>query len=58
MVKNYLKGIKGDEINAILAASAFNFKSWMNQIQLLAQVLIRLIEKYSSTNARRYYASV
>ncbi len=31
MAKNYLKGEIGDAINAILAASAFNFKSWMKK---------------------------
>jgi IS5 family transposase len=29
--RNYLKGEVGDEINAMLAASAFNFKSWMRK---------------------------
>jgi hypothetical protein len=29
--RNYLKGEIGDAINAILAASAFNFKSWMRK---------------------------
>lgn len=29
--RNYLKGESGDAINAILAASAFNFKSWMRK---------------------------
>jgi len=27
MARNYLKGFKGDEINLLLAASAFNLKS-------------------------------
>ena len=31
MERNYLKGEIGDEINAILAASAFNFKSWIRK---------------------------
>lgn len=31
MKRNYLKGEIGDAINAILAASAFNFKSWMRK---------------------------
>ena len=31
MERNYLKEEIGDEINAILAASAFNFKSWMRK---------------------------
>lgn len=39
--RNYLKGELGDEINAILAASAFNFKSWMRKaINQLIFVLI------------------
>lgn len=29
--RNYLKGEVGDAINAMLAASAFNFKSWMRK---------------------------
>ena len=39
---NYLKGFIGDEINLLLAASAFNMKKWMNNfIQLI--ILVRLI---------------
>ena len=30
MAINYLKGFSGDEINLLLAASAFNLKKWMN----------------------------
>jgi len=30
MARNYLKGFKGDEINLLLAATAFNLKKWMN----------------------------
>jgi IS5 family transposase len=30
MARNYLKGFEGDEINLLLAASAFNLKKWMN----------------------------
>ena len=29
MARNYLKGFAGDEINLLLAASAFNLKKWM-----------------------------
>nr|WP_230973340.1 transposase [Sulfurimonas hydrogeniphila] len=29
MARNFLKGFKGDEINLLLAASAFNLKKWM-----------------------------
>lgn len=28
--RNYLSGIKGDEINLLMASAAFNFKKWMN----------------------------
>jgi IS5 family transposase len=35
MQKNYLKGFIGDEINLLLAASAFNLKKWMNNFLLL-----------------------
>ena len=31
MERNYLKGEVGDQLNAILAASAFNFRSWMRK---------------------------
>jgi IS5 family transposase len=30
MQRNYLKGFNGDEINLLLAATAFNLKKWMN----------------------------
>jgi len=30
MQRNYLKGFIGDEINLLMAASAFNLKKWMN----------------------------
>ena len=29
MARNFLKGFKGDEVNLLLAASAFNLKKWM-----------------------------
>jgi len=31
MKRNYLKGVQGDMINAVLSGAAFNFKSWLNQ---------------------------
>lgn len=48
--RNYLKGFLGDEINLILAAMAFNFKSWIRQqksifvfwLQRLTYALMRL----------------
>ena len=29
MARNFLKGFKGDEVNLLLATSAFNLKKWM-----------------------------
>ena len=44
MARNYLKGFVGDEINLLLAASAFNLKKWMNNfIQLLILLRIALM---------------
>ncbi len=46
MARNYLKGFAGDEINLLLAASAFNLKKWMRLhfftlfIQGLSQILL------------------
>jgi len=33
MARNYLKGFKGDEINAILAATGFNFRRMLRKIE-------------------------
>jgi len=33
MLKNYLRGITGDKINTILAATAFNFKKKLSRIK-------------------------
>lgn len=46
MVRNYLKGFKGDEINLLLAATAFNLKKWMNIYfyALFSQNLILLLQ--------------
>lgn len=32
MGRNYLKGSVGDQVNLMMAAAAFNFKSWMNEM--------------------------
>ena len=39
MARNYLKGFVGDEMNLLLAASAFNLKKWMNNFIWLIFVL-------------------
>jgi len=39
--RNYLKGIIGDKINAMLAAAAFNFRKWMRNFSaLLAKLFL------------------
>ena len=62
MARNYLKGFKGDEINLLLAATAFNLKKWMN-IYLYALFIqdftllleaIEQIEKLKSLYQRLY----
>ena len=54
MQRNYLKGFVGDEINLLMAASAFNLKKWMNnflvvlflrRIVLLGTVLYKIDAK-------------
>ena len=54
--RNYLKGIKGDEINVMLAAAAFNFRRFMHlklnallgryyyAIQCITEVFIELLK--------------
>ncbi len=60
MARNYLKGFKGDVVNLLLAASAFNLKKWMRlyffalligdinlvklSIELMEQELLQLIK--------------
>jgi IS5 family transposase len=47
MRRNYLKGEVGDAINAMMAASAFNFKSWMRkEAEKLLFVLIYIKAKW------------
>ncbi len=43
--RNYLKGEIGDAINALLAASAFNFKSWMRKATAQLIFALNYIQK-------------
>ena len=50
---NYLKGFIGDEMNLLLAASAFNMKKWMNNfIQLI--IIMRLIAIITALQEQKY----
>jgi IS5 family transposase len=40
MARNFLKHTLGDEINAIMAAAAFNFKKWMRTLGVYLRLLI------------------
>jgi IS5 family transposase len=53
MRRNYLKGEVGDAINAMLAASAFNFRSWMRKARAeIIFVLILIKEKWHQASNR------
>jgi IS5 family transposase len=44
--RNYLKGFIGDEINLLLAASAFNLRKWMNRFLVLVFIRNILLAVY------------
>lgn len=46
MLRNYLKGFKGDKINAIMAGAAYNFKIKLREIQL--NLLFAFLENRTS----------
>lgn len=62
MDRNYLKGESGDNINAILAAAAFNFKSWTRKalkqlifvLNFLNQIWPRFSNKQKPDAVRLY----
>jgi transposase, IS5 family len=41
MLRNFLKGVEGDKINAILAGAAFNFKKALNEIKAFVFFYLR-----------------
>lgn len=41
--RNYLKGIKGDMINVLLAAAAYNLRKWMRELRNFLSTFIQLI---------------
>jgi len=59
MARNYLKGFIGDEINLLLAASAFNLKKWMNNfvlffIALRVAVIIYALREEKPKDRQKY----
>jgi len=62
MQRNYLKGFIGDEINLLLAASAFNLKKWMNHflaiLFLVKIVLLGVILYKTEPKERKKYTDL
>jgi IS5 family transposase len=53
MQRNYLKGFIGDEINLLLACTAFNLKKWMNNFFVLLFILRIVYLTYILTQVKR-----
>jgi transposase, IS5 family len=52
--RNYLKGTKGDKINAMLAAAAYNIRKWMRYIfAFLLNVLIMTLNLFTIENSQQ-----
>jgi len=52
MARNYLKRFVGDEINALMAASAFNFRRWLRKVKRLPDFLADWVSQYLLTTIR------
>ena len=46
MARNYLSRFVGDQINALMAASAFNFRRWLRKVKLLPNFLYEWLYQY------------
>ena len=42
--RNFLSGFKGDQINVLMAAAAFNFKKWLREVYFCLRFLFSLIK--------------
>lgn len=62
MQRNYLKGFVGDEINLLMACSAFNLKKWMNNflavLFLYKMILLGTILRKIDVRKRPKYADI
>ena len=62
MQRNYLKGFVGDEMNLLLACSAFNLKKWINNFLLfsfmLQMVLMMHVLSQTKRNQRGKYTDI
>ncbi len=57
MARNYLKGTLGDKINVMLAASAFNYKKWINELLFWPKNLLAKIHSKPSIKNHGVFAS-
>ena len=61
LFRNYLKGFIGDEINLLLAASAWNLKKWINDflrfIFMVKLLLVYSLFKELKTNEKEKYSN-
>ena len=49
MKRNYLKGVQGDVINAVMAGAAFNFKRWLNQrLKDVSGFILNFLQNYKN----------
>jgi IS5 family transposase len=46
MVRNYLKGVKGDHINAMMAGAAFNINNWMRKAKKALDYIFDYMTNY------------
>lgn len=63
LARNYLKGFIGDEINLMMAATAWNLKKWMNNfLELLFAIkiawIVAALSHIKSRDQRKYAALV
>jgi IS5 family transposase len=56
MIRNYLKGAIGDEINVMMAAAAMNFKRVMNLWKTEAIISLKLFFKILMNVYLKFYA--
>lgn len=53
MARNYLKGVIGDQMNAILAAAGFNYRKMLNQIKEAIYFLLEKLLHWASLNPKK-----
>lgn len=46
MIRNYLKGVQGDHINAMMAGAAFNFNKWMRKAKKALLFIFDFLKNY------------